>query len=95
MDDELLDSFAHRQGPRLQQIRAPTRTPCGRRGKPNPVWSALRDRRTRCLLARATVDAFTQQIGVADVAGILLDEVDDDVARLDLLAVDVDRRVKL
>ena len=29
-----------------------------------------------------------------DVAGILLDKVDDDVARLDLLAVDIDRRVQ-
>jgi len=32
---------------------------------------------------------------VAYVAGILLDKVDDDIARLDLLAVDVDRRVEV
>src|SRR5680860_130017 len=47
------------------------------------------------LLARTTVDALTQQVGVADMAGILLDEVDDDVARLGLLTVDVDRRVEV
>jgi len=46
-------------------------------------------------LASATVDAFTQQIRVSDVAGVLLNKVDDDVARLDRLAVDVDRRVKV
>ena len=32
---------------------------------------------------------------MADVAGILLDKVDDDVARLGLLAVDVDRCVQV
>ena len=32
---------------------------------------------------------------MADVAGILLDKVDDDIARLGLLAVDVDRRVEV
>ena len=47
------------------------------------------------LLARAAVDALTQQICVAGVAGILLNKVDHDVARLDLSAVDVDRRVQV
>ena len=47
------------------------------------------------LLARATVDALTQQIGVADVAGILLHKVNDDAAPLDLLPVDLDQRVQV
>ena len=47
------------------------------------------------MLARAPVDALTRQIGVADVAGILLDKVDHDVARLGLLTVDVDRGVEV
>ena len=34
------------------------------------------------LQACAAVDRLTQQIGVADVAGILLDQMDDDVAHL-------------
>ena len=58
------------------------------------AWPALR---VHCLLARAAVEALTQQVDVADVADvadILLDRVDDDVARLDLLAVD-DRRVQV
>ena len=49
----------------------------------------------RLPMARAAVDALTQQIYVAHVAGILLDEVDDDVARRGFLAVDVDRRVEV
>src|SRR5450756_98404 len=68
-----------------------------REGSRSRAWPALRDRSTHCLLARAAVDALTQQIYVADVAGILLDKVDDDVARHELLAVDVDvdRRVQV
>lgn len=68
----------------------------GRARKAEPARvAALLDRSTHCLLARAAIDALTQQIGVADVAGILLDKMDDDVARLDLLAVDDDRRVEV
>lgn len=62
----------------------------GRRGSPNSP-----DRFARWLLAGATINAFTQEIGVARVAGILLNEVDNDVARLDLLAANVDQRVKV
>ena len=68
---------------------------CGHERKAECAWPALRDRSNHGLLARAPVDAFAQQIGVAHVAGILLNKVDDDVARLHLLAVDVDGRVKV
>ena len=47
------------------------------------------------LLAGASVDALAQQVGVADVAGVLLDQVHDDVADLCRLAVDVDVRAEI
>ncbi len=66
-----------------------------RRGRPNTRVAWFRSWSTHCLLSRAPVDALTQQIGVADVAGILLDKVNDDVARLGLLTVNVDRGVEV
>lgn len=47
------------------------------------------------LLARAAVNALAEQVHMADVAGVFLDEVDDDVARFELLAVEVDEQVEI
>ncbi len=66
-----------------------------RRGRPITRAAWFRDWSGHCLLSGAPVDALTQQIGVADVAGILLDQVDDDVARLGLLTVNVNRGVEV
>ena len=73
----------------IAELHFPTRGRKPKRGDCAP------DEFAHWLLARATVDALTQQIGVADVAGILLHKVDDDAARLDLLPVDLDRRVQV
>lgn len=48
-----------------------------------------------CLLTRATVDALTQQICVADVSRVLLNEVRDDVAGFYFVSVDIDGVVEV
>ena len=60
-----------------------------------PPTCAAEDKKVRPLLACATVDGLTQQIGVPNVAGVLLDEMNDDVAGLDLPPVDLDQRVEI
>ncbi len=48
----------------------------------------------RRLLAGSAVDALAEQVGVPDVACVLLDHVDEDVADLDQVVVDGHRLVK-
>src|SRR6187200_2811550 len=69
-----------------------------RRGEERPTgWTSRRPSRapgsrrrstSRSLLAGAPVDALAQQVGVAEVPGVLLDEVHDHVAHLDVVTVD-------
>lgn len=100
LSPKVLGSLPHAKQPEAPQLSA-TSNPERRRGDHTAVCRHVGDnvRSHSAALAgvtrRAAVDALTQRIGVARVAGILPDKVDDDVARLGLLAVDVDRCVEV